>query len=193
MSDPATASQTPSQTVGPYFGIGLSYLNSDALCAESTPGEHISISGQIFDGAGVPVPDAQLELWQPDADGRFAGLDPSGKWPAADGFVGFARVPTDANGGFAFHTIRPASVRTLDGKLQAPHIVLVLFMRGLLKHLHTRIYFAGDPRNASDPVLLVVPAERRQTLCAEPSAENPTHYRWNIQLQGSDETVFFQY
>jgi protocatechuate 3,4-dioxygenase alpha subunit len=186
---PATASQT----VGPYFRIGLSYLNTAALCTESTPGEHISISGQLFDGAGVPVPDAQLELWQPDAEGLFAGLDPSENGTPADGFVGFARVPTDENGGFTFHTIRPGCVQMLDGTLQAPHIVLLLSMRGLLKHLHTRIYFAGDPRNDNDPVLLAVPAERSSTLFAQPSAENPTHYRWNIQLQGKAETVFFQY
>jgi protocatechuate 3,4-dioxygenase alpha subunit len=189
MSYPATASQT----VGPYFRIGLSYLNSVALCAESTAGEHIFISGQVFDGAGVPVPDAQLELWQPDSEGRFAGLDPSEDGPPADGFVGFARVPTDEDGGFAFHTIRPGRTGMLDGRPQAPHIVLLLSMRGLLKHLYTRIYFAGDPRNDDDLVLLAIPAERRPTLFAQPSAQDLNHYRWNIQLQGSDETVFFQY
>ncbi len=189
MSYPAT----PSQTVGPYFRIGLSYLNTAALCAESTAGEHITVSGQLFDGAGVPVPDAQLELWQPDAQGNFAGLDPSENGPPSDGFVGFARVPTDENGGFAFHTIHPGCTKTLNGTLQAPHIVLLLSMRGLLKHLYTRIYFAGDPRNDNDPVLLAVPAERRSTLFAQPSVENPKHYRWDIQLQGNDETVFFHY
>ncbi len=189
MTYPATASQT----VGPYFRIGLSYLNTAALCAESTAGEHITVSGQLFDGAGVVVPDAQLELWQPDAQGKFAGLDPSENGPPADGFVGFARVPTDESGGFAFRTIRPGCAQMLDGTPQAPHIVLVLSMRGLLKHLHTRIYFAGDPRNDNDPVLLAIPAERRQTLFAQPNADDSTHYRWNIQLQGNDETVFFQY
>jgi protocatechuate 3,4-dioxygenase alpha subunit len=189
MSTPATASQT----VGPYFRIGLSYLNSTALCTEAAAGEHIAVSGQLFDGNGLVVPDAQLELWQADHRGRFAGLDPSESGPATEGFVGFARLPVDDQGRFEFHTIRPGSVATLDGRPQAPHIVVLLSMRGLLKHLFTRIYFEGDPRNQSDPVLLAVPPERRSTLIASSVPEKAGRYRWNIKLQGDDETVFFQY
>ncbi len=189
MSFPATASQT----VGPYFSIGLSYLNSVSVCAESAEGEHISISGQVLDGDGVPVPDAQLELWQADDKGRFAGFDPGESGATAEDFQGFARIPTDERGVFRFHTIRPGTVVTLEGTSQAPHIVVLLFMRGLLKHLVTRIYFANDPRNTGDPVLLTVPPERRQTLLAEPTAEQPEQYRWDIRLQGENETVFFAY
>jgi len=189
VSYPATASQT----VGPYFGIGLSYLDSAALCREDAPGRHISVSGQIFDANGAQVPDAQLELWQADDQGRFAGYDPAESGGVSEGFIGFARVPVDGNGVFKFHTVYPGSVVNLDGTTQAPHIVLMLSMRGLLKHLYTRIYFAGDPLNSEDAVLSAVPAERRQTLLAELPEGSTNEYRWNVKLQGTDETVFFQY
>jgi protocatechuate 3,4-dioxygenase alpha subunit len=192
MSVPATASQT----VGPYFSIGLSYRNSIATCAEATEGEHIEISGQVFDGEGVPVPDAQLELWQADAKGRFAGLDPSDPsehGPASPGFQGFARVPTNEEGAFHLHTVRPGAVTGPSGTLQAPHIVVLLSMRGLLRHLFTRIYFSNEPLNTSDPVLLAIPPERRPTLFAQPIEGQPQSYRLDIRLQGENETVFFMY
>jgi protocatechuate 3,4-dioxygenase alpha subunit len=192
MSVPATASQT----VGPYFSIGLSYRNSATTCNQSSEGEHIEISGQVFDGEGVPVPDAQLELWQADAKGRFAGAgpsDPSERGPASHGFQGFARVPTDAQGAFHFHTIRPGAVAGPSGIHQAPHIVVLLSMRGLLRHLFTRIYFSNDPLNASDPILLAIPPERRPTLLAQPIEGQPQSCRWDIHLQGENETVFFMY
>jgi protocatechuate 3,4-dioxygenase, alpha subunit len=184
---------TASQTVGPYFSIGLSYRNGVATCTNSIEGEHIEISGQVFDGEGVPVPDAQLELWQADAKGRFAGADPSERGPVSPGFQGFARVPTDPQGAFHFHTVRPGAVAGPSGMQQAPHIVVLLSMRGLLRHLFTRIYFANDPLNTSDPVLLAIPAERRPTLFAQPIEGQPQSYRWDIRLQGENETVFFMY
>lgn len=189
MSCPATASQT----VGPYFRIGLSHLDSSALCSESAPGKHMTVSGQIFDADGALVTDAQLELWQADDQGRFAGYDPSESGIVSDGFIGFARVPVDERGVFKFHTVYPGCVATLDGTLQAPHIVLMLSMRGILKHLYSRIYFAGDPLNGDDPVLLAVPSERRKTLLAELTPGSSNEYLWNVRLQGADETVFFQY
>jgi protocatechuate 3,4-dioxygenase, alpha subunit len=189
MSVPATASQT----VGPYFSIGLAYRNSTSLCAESAAGEHIEVSGQVFDGAGHPVPDAQLELWQADSEGHYAGFDPDSAVESSKDFIGFARVPTDAQGGFQFHSIRPGSVIAPDGTVQAPHIVVLLSMRGLLKHLFTRIYFANDSLNSADPVLSAVPEARRQTLLAQPKDGQPQQYRWDIRLQGDDETVFFAY
>ena len=189
MSYPATASQT----VGPYFRIGLSYLESSALCSEAAPGTHIAVSGQIFDADGAPVTDAQLELWQADDQGRFAGYDPTESGIVSDGFTGFARIPVDERGMFKFNTVYPGSVSMLDGRSQAPHIVLMLSMRGILKHLYTRIYFAADPLNGDDPVLSTVPAERRKTLYAELLPGSTNDYLWNVRLQGTDETVFFQY
>ena len=189
MSAPATASQT----VGPYFRIGLSYLDNAALCTETAPGKHITVSGQVFDADGAPVPDAQLELWQADDKGRFAGYDPTGGAIVSDGFTGFARVPVDDRGVFKFHTVYPGSVTALDGSAQAPHIVLMLSLRGILKHLYTRIYFAGDPLNGDDLVLSAVPSDRRKTLFAELMPGSTNEYQWNVRLQGADETVFFQY
>ena len=159
MNMPATASQT----VGPYFSIGLSRMNSVDLCTEAMTGEHIEVFGQLFDGNEHSVPDAQLELWQPDNQGRFAGSDPAGARPPAEDFTGFARVPTDERGAFRFHTILPGTVTLLDGTPQAPHIVVLLSMRGLFKHLFTRFYLAGHPDNQNDPILLAIPAERRST------------------------------
>lgn len=189
MSHPATASQT----VGPYFKIGLSYRDGNSICIGTIPGVHIAVSGQIFDGEGVPVPDAQLELWQADNQGHFSGYDPLGRGSVAEGFAGFARVPVDQNGGFEFRTILPGSVPFTDDTAQAPHIVVLLSMRGLLKHLYTRIYFAGNPLNEEDPILGAIPSDRRSTLLAEPFSDNPNHYRFNVHLQGDSETVFFQY
>ena len=183
MSYPATASQT----VGPYFKIGLEYLDSHALCTEASTGVHITVAGQVFDGDGVPVPDALLELWQADDLGRFAGHD-----EVSEGFGGFARVPVDEHGGFHFRTVYPGSVAGPDGTLQAPHIVVMLSMRGLLKHLYTRIYFAGDALNEGDPILTAVPVDRRGTLLAH-EVEGSKQYRINIYLQGETETVFFEY
>jgi protocatechuate 3,4-dioxygenase alpha subunit len=189
MTYPATASQT----VGPYFKIGLQYLDSNSLCSEAAAGVHIRVSGQVFDGDGVGVPDAQLELWQADDQGRFAGYDPSGRGDVSDGFGGFARVPVNEHGAFHFSTVYPGSVASPDGGQQAPHVVVMLSMRGLLKHLYTRIYFSGEALNEQDEILQAVPADRRATLFAREEPEGSKHYRFDIHLQGENETVFFQY
>jgi len=170
---------TVSQTVGPFFEIGLTHLRTDAIFA--TPSwEPVSIRGAVFDGDGRPVPDVVLEIWQADADGRYD----------VDGSSGFGRIFPDAAGTFCFQTVQPGSVRDGVGT-QAPHLVVMLFMRGLLKPLRTRMYFPDHPANASDTVLGLVPPERRSTLIARQVTESPATLEWNVHLQGDDETAFF--
>ena len=190
---------TPSQTVGPFFKYGLTpdgqYDWNDAFTSDlvttDASGERIRIEGRVFDGDGQPVGDAMLEIWQADSQGRFS--DPQDKRALPNStFRGFGRCGTDPNGGFAFDTIKPGVVSDPDGKPQAPHILLAIFARGMLLHLYTRIYLDGEAANAADPVLALVPSERRGTLMAarEPGAGNAV-YRFDIRLQGDNETVFF--
>jgi protocatechuate 3,4-dioxygenase, alpha subunit len=190
---------TPSQTVGPFFAYGLTsngkYEWNDAftsnLVTPDTSGERIRVEGRVVDGDGQPVPDCMLEIWQADSQGRFA--DPKDKRALPNAaFRGFGRCGTDASGGYAFDTIRPGSVSDPDGKPQAPHLLLAIFARGMLLHNFTRVYFDGEAANAADPVLALVPAERRRTLIAtrESGAGNAV-YRLDIHLQGDNETVFF--
>lgn len=176
---------TASQTVGPYMHIGLSWLTIESLAAPGCPGQRISIEGRVLDGDGRPVTDALVEIWQANADGRHAHSENAG-----DGsFRGFGRVPTDADGRYRFFTIKPGPVAGPHGGLQAPHVLVSVFMRGLLKRLVTRIYFPDEPRNADDLVLRLVPVERRGTLVARPKAGG--ELEWNVILQGAGETVFF--
>jgi protocatechuate 3,4-dioxygenase, alpha subunit len=190
---------TPSQTVGPYFKYGLTpngeYAWNDAftnnLITPDVSGERIRVEGTVFDGDGVPVPDCMLEIWQADAQGRFSDPQDARAIPNSS-FKGFGRCGTDAKGGYAFDTIKPGPVPDPDGKPQAPHILLAVFARGMLLHLYTRIYFDDEAANASDPVLALVPADRRATLIArrKVGAANPA-YTLDIHLQGDNETVFF--
>jgi len=190
---------TPSQTVGPYFAYGLTangkYDWNDAfsnnLVTADTSGERIRIEGQVFDGDGAVVPDCMLEIWQADAQGRFS--DPQDKRALPNStFKGFGRIGTDAKGAYAFDTIKPGQVADPDGKPQAPHIVLAVYARGMLLHLYTRIYFDGEAANAADPVLALVPAERRSTLIATRQAGAANVYHFDVHLQGGNETVFFE-
>jgi protocatechuate 3,4-dioxygenase alpha subunit len=190
---------TPSQTVGPYFKYGLTpngqYDWNDAftgnLVTPDTSGERIRIEGRVFDGEGQPVPDAMLEVWQADSQGRFADPQDKRALPNAT-FRGFGRCGTDANGTYAFDTIKPGPVPDPDGKQQAPHILLAVFARGMLRHLYTRIYFADEAANGSDPVLALVPPDRRATLIATRENGNGNAiYRLDLRLQGDRETVFF--
>jgi protocatechuate 3,4-dioxygenase alpha subunit len=194
-----TKAITPSQTVGPFFKYGLTpngrYEWNDAftnnLVTPDVSGDRIGIEGGVFDGDGLAVPDCMLEIWQADAQGRFS--DPQDKRALPNtSFKGFGRCGTDADGGYCFDTIKPGTVLDPDGKPQAPHVLLAVFARGMLLHLYTRIYFDGEPDNATDPVLALVPAERRATLIAtrQPGNGNPV-YRFDIRLQGDNETVFF--
>jgi protocatechuate 3,4-dioxygenase, alpha subunit len=190
---------TPSQTVGPFFAYGLtpgkSYDWNDALSnnlvTPDTSGDRIRIEGRVFDGDGMPVPDCMLEIWQADAQGRFADPQDKRAIPNAT-FKGFGRCGSDGSGVFAFETIKPGSVPDPDGKPQAPHILVAVFARGMLRHLYTRIYFDDEPANSSDAVLSLVPEDRRATLIAnrEAGAANPV-YRLDVRLQGENETVFF--
>ncbi|WP_456618389.1 MULTISPECIES: protocatechuate 3,4-dioxygenase subunit alpha [unclassified Bradyrhizobium] len=188
---------TPSQTVGPFFKYGLTptgeYAWNDAFTNSTlTPdvtGDRVRIEGRVFDGDGVVVPDVMLEIWQADAQGRFA--DPQDKRALSNAsFRGFARCGTDKDGHYSFETIKPGTVPDPDGKPQAPHIVLAVFGRGMLRHLYTRIYFSDEAGNAADPVLALVPADRRATLIAVREAGKPV-FRLDLRLQGGDETVFF--
>jgi protocatechuate 3,4-dioxygenase alpha subunit len=183
--------QTPSQTVGPYFAYGLSpqqYLYNHTSIASgnlrtpSTQGEPITIKGRVLDGQGQAIPDAMIEIWQADAKGQYN--------PTDSDFKGFGRfgTGTDPEAQFIFQTIKPASV---DG--QAPHITVVVFMRGLLTHAYTRLYFSDETtENQKDIILNTVPEERRNTLIAQ-RYETPEGivYQWDIVMQGEQETVFF--
>lgn len=182
---------TGSQTVGPFFRIGLEPLYLPCVAGPDVPGEHVTIRGRVFDGDGTPVPDAMLETWQADGQGRYADPADTRFAPVTSGFQGFGRVATDARGEFALTTIKPGRVPGPGGTIQAPHLVVLVYMRGLLRHLVTRMYFPGDPGNESDPNLALVPLERRATLIAQRSSEAEDTLVWNVTVQGTNETVFF--
>src|SRR5262249_6718437 len=189
---------TPSQTVGPFFKYGLTpngeYEWNDAftsnLLTPDVSGERIRVEGRVFDGDGAPVPDCMLELWQADSTGRFADRQDKHA-PPNNAFPGCGRCGTDANGAFSFDTIKPGSVPDPDGKPQAPHLLLAVFARGMLRHLYTRIYFGDEQGNASDAVLAQVPADRRATITAQRKA-GAAVYTLDLRLQGRAETVFFE-
>jgi protocatechuate 3,4-dioxygenase alpha subunit len=180
---------TPSQTVGPYFAIGLPFKDGPMIVPEGSPGS-IRITGTIYDGRGEVIPDHLIEFWQPDAEGRFADIYGHGEQSTHPGFRGFGRFGVeDGDGSYEMITVKPGSVPAPNGTLQAPHIDVTLFARGMLNRVVTRLYFADEPEaNTLDPVLATVPAPRRQTLLAEPT---PDGYRFDIRLQGPGETVFF--
>ena len=180
---------TPSQTVGPYFAIGLPFDVGPFAAPEGTPGA-IHIAGTIYDGAGQPIPDFLLETWQADPEGRFADAHGYGGASEIDGFRGFARYGVeDGDGTFDIVTLKPGPVPGLAGTTQAPHIDVSVFARGMPHRTVTRIYFADEAEaNAGDPVLARVPVERRATLLAQPSGGG---YRFDIRFQGPHETVFF--
>ncbi|WP_428395143.1 protocatechuate 3,4-dioxygenase subunit alpha [Lichenicoccus sp.] len=171
--------QTPWQTTGPFFHFALPWKGGGDLV--SGPGlDHpaIEVGGRVFDGAGTPVPDALIETWQADPDGRMA----------PPGFVGFGRTCTDEHGDWRVHTLRPGSAAGPNGRPQAPHIAIGVLGRGLNKRLVTRAYFADAPENADDAILALVPPARRGTLLARLEG---SLWRFNIVLQGERETVFF--
>ena len=177
---------TPSQTIGPFFSIGLTWDDGPFAVPEGTGGA-FWIRGRVTDGDGEPVPDAVIETWQADPDGRYSHPDD----PRADGgdFRGFARAPTDRDGTFAIHTVKPGPVPGAGGATQAPHLAMSVFARGLLNRVATRLYFDGDPANAEDPVLKMVDPARRSTLLAR--QDDKGWWRLPIHLGGPNETVFF--
>jgi protocatechuate 3,4-dioxygenase, alpha subunit len=180
---------TPSQTVGPYFAIGLPFTRGPFVVPEDTPGA-VRVFGTVYDGHGMPVPDALIETWQADPDGRFADLHGHGGASGLPGFRGFARCGAENDdGSFEIVTVKPGRVAGIGDAIQAPHIDVSVFARGMLHRCVTRIYFADEPEaNQVDPVLGRVPATRRETLLAQPVDGG---YRFDIHLQGPDETVFF--
>jgi protocatechuate 3,4-dioxygenase alpha subunit len=175
--------------VGPYFAIGLPWLEGPRIVPEGTPGA-ITISGTVYDGAGNPVPDHLIETWQADPEGRFADLHGHGGPSTVEGFRGFGRYGVeDGDGTYEIVTVKPGGVPAAGGSLQAPHIDVSVFARGMLNRCVTRIYFADEEQaNDADPVLKRVPVERRHTLIA---SRTPAGYRFDIRLQGPGETVFF--
>jgi protocatechuate 3,4-dioxygenase alpha subunit len=203
-----TLPQTPWQTLGPFFHYALPWKGAADLVAgegdlgarrdlipeghyllgplpygrAAASGEVIEIRGRVFDGDGEAVPDALVEIWQADPQGRYAcEADPA--------FNGFGRTATDADGGFCFRTLKPGRAPGPGNSLQAPHIAVSVMGRGILKRLVTRIYFDGEPGNEEDPVLALVPTERRQTLTARREGGS---WRFDIRLRGDGETVFFE-
>ncbi len=181
---------TPSQTVGPYLAIGLTRLITTDL-AKGAAGERITVCGTVTDGDGKPIPDAILDIWQANAKGKYAHPEDKQAKSIDPAFFGFGRIPTDKAGSFRFTTIKPGPVPGRGNSLQAPHIVVCLFMRGLLRQLYTRIYFADEAANAADPVLgLIEDPARRATLIAQ-KTPNAGEYRLDISMQGDRETVFF--
>ena len=182
---------TASQTVGPFVSIGFAQQKTDNLAVEGVSGERVTIRGRVLDGDGKPVIDACVETWQANAHGQYAHPDDVQGKTLNPAFRGFARALTNDNGAFQITTVKPGRVPGPAGVLQAPHLAVIVFMRGLLKHLHTRIYFPGGAGNADDPVLRLVPAERRNTLIARKVSTGVIE--WNVILQGDAETVFFDY
>ncbi|MSO77380.1 MAG: protocatechuate 3,4-dioxygenase subunit alpha [Alphaproteobacteria bacterium] len=186
---------TPDQTVGPFFHYVLTphaypvrSLVGNDLTQAGVAGETIRIEGRVLDGDGSLVSDALVEIWQADAAGHYAHPEDR-RGTASNAFRGFGRSDTDATGVFRFTTIRPGPVPGPGGGTQAPHIAVTIFARGLLRHLVTRFYFPDEPLNGADPILALVPAERRATLMLR--AAGKAHYGIDICLQGDQETVFF--
>jgi len=185
---------TSTQTVGPFFAPAL--LREDArrnvLTRPETAGECIRIAGRVLDGDGMPVPDAMVEIWQANAHGRYYHAADQGPAPLDPSFCGFGRSGTAEDGSYWFETVKPGPVPFAGERLQAPHICVTVFARGLLNHLVTRLYFEDEPTNAGDPVLQCVPDDRRATLLARrESGDTAVVYRLDIVLQGVGETAFF--
>jgi protocatechuate 3,4-dioxygenase, alpha subunit len=183
---------TPSQTVGPFFHLGFFGTRSfGPLAGASSKGQRVRLICRVLDGEETTVPDAMLEVWQANAEGRYrhpADLREKSLDPALNGFGRFA---TELDGSCSFETVRPGRVPGPNNLMQAPHLNISVFARGLLKRATTRLYFAGDPANAEDPVLALVPEGRRGTLLAQPVPEKPGLWRFDICLSGERETVFF--
>ena len=180
-----------SQTIGPYLRIGLEWMVIEDLAPDGVPGERVRIEGRIVDADGKPVNDAAVELWQANSHGKYASPEDAQSKPLDSAFRGYGRSLTDDAGHFRFRTIKPGRVPGPQGGTQAPHLNVTIFMRGLLKQLQTRVYFPDDPANADDPVLKLVPAARRATMIAKKRSDGALE--WNVVLQGTNETVFFDF
>jgi protocatechuate 3,4-dioxygenase alpha subunit len=187
---------TPTQTVGPFFSPALLRDVQNILTTSQTEGQRIRVEGRVLDGAGNVVPDALIEIWQANSHGRFNHpRDQRADVPLDPEFSGFGRSGTDDNGVYWFETIKPGAVPFEGDRMQAPHLSVTVHARGMLNHAQTRLYFADEAANATDPILALVPADRRDTLIARrEDAAGPDGkivYRLDIILQGRGETVFF--
>jgi protocatechuate 3,4-dioxygenase alpha subunit len=198
---------TPSQTIGPFFAYGLAPKGrahwdpngsyswketiGDNLVTPDASGEKILIEGRVTDGDGAPINDAMIEIWQADSQGRYANPRDDRARPNTK-FKGFGRSATNKDGVYGFATVKPGPVPGPNSKPQAPHIVVCIFSRGMLRQVYTRLYFSDEKANDADPILALVPAARRGTLIAHKEMRGgATVYRFDIRVQGKDETVFF--
>jgi len=192
LRDDIELTPTAEQTAGPYFHLGCTTSHSvSCMAGRDSKGERMRLVCRVLDGDGIPVNDAMIEVWQADSEGRFnhpadsrsGGVDPS---------CGvFGRLATDEDGVCVFDTVKPGRVPGIGSTLQAPHFSVSVFARGILKRLATRIYFAEDPANAQDPILALVPPERRHTLMARSDPSDRSVFHFDVRLCGKDETVFF--
>jgi protocatechuate 3,4-dioxygenase alpha subunit len=178
-----------SQTVGPFFSIGMNHLLVSEMAPPNALGERFILEGRVLDANRKPVPDALIEIWQANAAGKYAHEEDTQDKPLDPAFRGFGRVATDQDGAFRLSSIKPGPVPGPHGTAQAPHLEISVFMRGLLLHLTTRLYFPDEPANSTDPILNLVPAARRATLIANRTQSGVLH--WDVLMQGDDETVFF--
>ena len=183
---------TPSQTAGPYFEIGLTRTHSVPCIADPhAKGERLWLKCRVLDADGSPLDDAMIEIWQADGQGKYDHPDDTQSKTADVNFRGFGRAATDEDGSCEFETIKPGRVPGPGNTLQAPHLNVGVYARGILLQLYTRIYFAGDPGNEQDAVLALVPKERQETLMARPDPARAGGWRFDIHLCGDQETVFF--
>jgi protocatechuate 3,4-dioxygenase alpha subunit len=182
-----------SQTVGPFFHFSLTTDAHSVKClaGPEVPGERVWLTCRVLDAEGAPVNDAMIEIWQANAEGKYNHPDDPQASAVNPAFKGFGRLESGEDGRCEFETIRPGCVPGPRSVPQAPHLNFAVFARGLVKQLHTRVYFAGDAANQQDPVLALVPPQRRETLLAQPEPGRPGHWRFDVQLQGERETVFF--
>jgi protocatechuate 3,4-dioxygenase, alpha subunit len=184
---PVSEGVTPWQTVGPFFHYALPYDDGSLVAGESREGV-FTLHGYVYDGQGDPIPDSLVEIWQADESGDFVSSPGIFEAPPADGFRGFGRSATDTDGHYWFRTVKPAAVPTAEGAAQAPHIAMSMFARGMLRRVVTRVYFDDESAaNESDPLLSSLDATESTTLVAKADAEG---YRFDIRLQGADQTVF---
>lgn len=183
---------TASQTVGPFFKIELTTDEHCVNCiaGPQAKGERIWVTFRVLDGDGVAVNDAMLEIWQADANGKYNHPDDAQAKKLDPGWSGFGRLATNGDGSCVLETIKPGRVDQ-NGMLQAPHLLVAVFARGMLKQLYTRVYLAGERANDEDSTLQLVPADRRETLMAWPVSDRPGHWSFDLRLQGDQETVFF--
>ena len=171
----------------------MAKLTTPQIAGDEVKGERVTIRGRVLDADGNGIPDAMLETWQANAHGKYDHPEDTQDKPLQPGFKGWGRIPTDADGGFSFTTLKPGGVPGPGGQAQAPHIAVAVGMRGLLKHLVTRIYFPDDPANEADPILNLVEPARRPTLIAKTVPGQAGLLEWNVICAGDAETVFFDY